>query len=49
MYLSLSLSGKIRALTYSPLSRKLFSTAEDGKLGVWDMDVEREEVNYSTL
>ncbi|XP_003391655.3 PREDICTED: WD repeat and FYVE domain-containing protein 2-like, partial [Amphimedon queenslandica] len=40
--LSLS-SGKIRSLAYSTITRKLISTSEDGMLGVWDMDAEREE------
>ena len=39
-----SLRGKIRSLAYSTIMRKLLSTAEDGQLGVWDLDQEREEV-----
>jgi WD40 repeat protein len=36
-------TGKIRSLAYSSHTRKLLSSSEDGKLGVWDMDVDREE------
>lgn len=37
-------SGCIKALAYSKSTHKLFSTAEDGKLAVWDLDSERQEV-----
>ena len=35
--------GKIRSVLYSPHTRKLLSSGEDGQVGVWDVDIQREE------
>ena len=35
--------GKIRSVLYSPHTRKLLSSGEDAQVGVWDVDIQREE------
>ena len=35
---------KIRALEYSVQTRLLLSSSDDGMIGVWNLDIERQEV-----
>ena len=35
--------GKVRSLIYSTHTRKLVSSADDGHVGVWDVETQREE------
>ena len=36
---------KIRSLVYSSHTRRLLSTSDDGMVGMWNLDIERQEVN----
>lgn len=36
-------SGKLRSLLYSSHTRKLISSDDEGKVGVWDMTMDRQE------
>ena len=35
---------RLRSLVYHAQARKLISTSDDGVMGIWNMDIERQEV-----